>query len=129
MNGCNDIYSSYAHGSKGMAVMAKSGDYGPPSSIFKSQNLQRSNMLWTSKAIPDQQDPYVNEWNDLKDSIRNNKPYSEVKRGVEASLVTSMGRRAAHSGQEITFDEMLNSEHEFAPGVDKLTMDSPPPLK
>ena len=44
------------------------------------------------------------------------KPYNEAKRGVEASLVTSMGRMAAHTGQEITFDEMLNCEHEMAPG-------------
>ena len=28
-----------------------------------------------------------------------------------------------------TFEEMLNSEDEYAPGVDKLTMDSPPPLQ
>ena len=56
------------------------------------------------------------------------KPYNEVKRGVEASLVTSMGRMAAHTGQEITFEELLNSEHEFAPGVDKLTFDSAAPL-
>ena len=26
-----------------------------------------------------------------------------------------MGRMAAHTGQEITFDDMLNCEHEFAP--------------
>ena len=39
-----------------------------------------------------------------------------------------MGRMAAHTGQEITFDEILNSDHEFAPDVDKLTMDSPAPL-
>ena len=63
------------------------------------------------------------------DAIRNDKPYNEAKRGVEASLVTSMGRMAAHTGQEITFDDMLNCEHEFAPDVDKLTMDSPAPLK
>jgi hypothetical protein len=74
-------------------------------------------------------DPYLNEWNDLVDAIRNDKPYSEVKRGVEASLVTSMGRHAAHTGQEITFDEMLNHEHEFAPNADKFTNDSPPPVK
>ena len=86
-------------------------------------------MLWTSEVDPDQQDPYLNEWNDLVDAIRNDKPYNEVKRGVEASLVTSMGRMAAHTGQEITFEEMLNCEHEFAPTVDKFTMDSPPPLK
>jgi hypothetical protein len=63
------------------------------------------------------------------DAIVNNKPYNEVKRGVEASLVTSMGRMAAHTGQVISFDQMLNSEHEFAPGIDKLTADSPAPLQ
>ena len=128
INGCNDIYSSYAHGSKGMAIVAKHSDCGFPSSTFKGQNQQKSNMLWMSKAIPGQQDPYLNEWNDLMDAIRNNKPYNEVKRGVEASLVTSMGRKAAHNGQEITFEDFLNSEHEYAPSVDKLTMDSPAPL-
>ena len=63
------------------------------------------------------------------DAIRNDKPYNEAKRGVEASLVSSMGRMAAHTGQEITFEDMLNCEHEFAPDVDKLTMDSAAPLK
>jgi hypothetical protein len=40
-----------------------------------------------------------------------------------------MGRMAAHTGQVITFDQILNHEHEFAPGVDKLTTDSPAPLQ
>jgi len=40
-----------------------------------------------------------------------------------------MGRMAAHTGQVVTFDQMLNCEHEFAPDVDKLTMDSPAPLQ
>ena len=57
-----------------------------------------------------------------------NKPYNEVKRGVEASLMTSMGRMAAHTGRIITFDQMLNCKHEFAPTVDKLTMDGPAPV-
>src|SRR6266704_2632647 len=129
INGCNDIYSSYAHGSKGMAIVSKNGDCGLPSSTYKGQNPERSNLLWVSKVNPDQQNPYQNEWNDLIDAIRNDKPYNEVKRGVEASLVTSMGRMAAHTGQEITFEQMLNSDHEYAPGVDKLTMDSPAPLQ
>src|SRR5881392_3325671 len=34
MNGCNDIYSSYAHGSKGMAVVSASSDCQPPSRTF-----------------------------------------------------------------------------------------------
>jgi hypothetical protein len=35
---------------------------------------------------------------------------------------------AAHTGQEITFEDMLNSDHEYAPGADKFTMDSPAPV-
>jgi predicted dehydrogenase len=128
MNGCEDIYSSYAHGSKGLAVISKHGDCGAPSSTFKGQNAQRSNMLWTSKVAAGEADPYLNEWNDLMDAIRNDKPYNEAKRGVEASLVSNMGRMAAHTGQEITYEDMLNCEHEFAPDVDKLTLASASPL-
>jgi hypothetical protein len=40
-----------------------------------------------------------------------------------------MGRKAVHTGQSVTFDEMLNDAHEFAPGLDKLTMDSPAPVQ
>ena len=127
--GCENIYSSYAHGSKGMAVVSKSGDCGMPSSIHEGQNPTRSNLVWESKVRPDERSPYQNEWNDLVDAIRKDKPYNETERGVKASLVTSLGRMAAHTGKEITYDQILNSDHEMAPGLDKLTMDSPAPLK
>jgi len=128
MNGCHDIYSSYAHGSKGIAVVSHSNDCDPPSRIFKGQNMSRSNMLWESKLKPEDRNPYHNEWNDLMAAIRSDKPYNEVERGVKASLVSSMGRKAAHTGQEITLDDMLNSDHEYAPGADKFTMNSPAPV-
>jgi predicted dehydrogenase len=127
--GCENIYSSYAHGSKGMAIVSKSGDCGMPSSIHEGQNPTRSNMVWESKVKPDERSPYQNEWNDLVDAIRNDQPYNEAERGVKVSLVTSLGRMAAHTGKEITYDQILNSDHEMAPGLDKLTMDSPAPLK
>ena len=62
------------------------------------------------------------------DAIRKDQPYNEVERGVRVSVVTSMGRMAAHTGQEITYDDMLNCSHEMAPGLDKLTADSPAPV-
>jgi predicted dehydrogenase len=127
--GCDEIYSSYVHGSKGMAIAASNGDYSPPSSIFSSQKPERSKMLWTSKSIPGEDDPYDNEWNDLVEAIRNDKPYNEVPRGVAASVTTSLGRMAAHTGQEITYEEMLNHQDVYAPGVENFTMDSPPPLR
>jgi predicted dehydrogenase len=125
MTGANGIYSSYVQGSKGMAIAARANDCGGPSAIYKSQNSD-STPLWQST---DDSNPYQNEWESLVLAIRNNKPYSEVKRGVYASATASMGRMAAHTGQEITFDQMLNCDHEFGPNLDKLTSkDQPSPL-
>ena len=44
-------------------------------------------------------------------------------------MVASMGRMAAHTGQIVTFDQMLNHPHEFAPNVDRLTVDGPAPVQ
>ncbi len=129
ITGCNDIYSSYAHGSKGMAIVSKSGDCGLPSSTYHGQLPRRDKKIWISEIKPEDQNPYHNEWKDLLAAIRANQEYNEVKRGVEASLVTSMGRMAAHTGQAISYDDMLDCEHEFAPGLDKMTPDTPAPLQ
>jgi len=129
MTGCQKIYSSYLHGTKGMAIASKSGDCGRPSSLFKGQTPERSDMIWQSNVSREEANPYQNEWDDLIDAIRRDKPYNEVKRGAEASLVNTMGRMAAHTGQIITFEQALNCKHEFAPDVDKLTNDGPAPLQ
>jgi predicted dehydrogenase len=129
VEGCNDMYFTHVHGSKGMAVAAAGGDCGGPSAIYTGQKPARANAIWTSQVSRAEQDPYLNEWNELVDAIRNDKPYNEVPRGVQASLVTSMGRMAAHTGQEITYDDMLNHPDEYAPNADKYTLDSPPPLR
>ena len=126
---CDDLYSNFVQGSKGMGIISKSGDCGAPSSIYKGQLPKPSNLLWQSKTKPEELNPYQNEWNDFVAAIRNDKPYNEARRGIEASLVTAMGRRAAHTGKEITFDDMLKCEYEFAPNVDKLTMDGPAPVQ
>lgn len=129
MNGCHDIYNSYVHATKGSAMVSRSGDFGQPSAIFKGQNPSRSNMTWSAKINPSEQDPYQNEWEDLMKAIRNDTPFNEAKRGVEASLVTSLGRMAAHTGQEVSYEDILNSDHQFAPDLDKLKgNDSPAPV-
>ncbi len=127
--GCDEFYSSFAHGTKGVAVISKSGDCGPPSATYRGQSPGGSKLLWESKSNRDHSNPYQIEWDELLDAIRHDKPYNEAKRGIEASLATSMGRMAAHTGKEVTFDAMLNCEHEMAPDVAKLTMDSPAPLR
>jgi predicted dehydrogenase len=125
MNGAYTEMSSFAHGSKGSAVISTSGHTPGKVRIWKNQD-QSGDPAW---AFPQPEpNPYRLEWEELVDAIRNNKPYNEVKRGVEASLVTSMGRMAAHTGQVITYDQILNSKHELSPNTDKLTVDGPAPV-
>ena len=62
-------------------------------------------------------------------AIREDKIYNEVERGVEASLVTSMGRMAAHTGQLSTRSDFLEGGHEFAPDVGQLSFDAPAPIR
>jgi predicted dehydrogenase len=128
MDGCDPVYHSFAHGTKGTAVLSHSGDCGLPSATYRGLGSSPENQIWQSKVNRSEISPYRNEWNDLVYAILNNRPYNEVKRGVEASLVTSMGRRAAHTGRKVTLKEMLESDHMFAPGVETMTMDGPAPL-
>jgi len=126
MPGCHGEFASYAHGTKGAAVISTNMHTPAKCRVYRSQDFTKENLTW---AFPQPEpNPYLLEWDHLIDAIRNDKPFNEAKRGAEAGLVTAMGRRAVHTGQVVTFDEMLNCEEEFAPGVDKLTMDSPAPV-
>jgi predicted dehydrogenase len=126
VTGCHDEFASYAHGTKGMAIISSAAHTPARCRIFKGHNIKSEDLVW--RAMRDEPNPYQLEWVHLLKAIRENQPYNEVKRGVEASLVTSMGRMAAHTGQVISYDDMLNCPHEFAPDVDKLTNDGPAPL-
>lgn len=128
MTNCKTIYSSYAHGTKGMAIVSANGDCGLPSAMYKGQQHTGADMVWQCKVPPNERDPYQNEWNSLIAAIAANEPYNEVETGVNTSMVTAMGRMAAHTGQEITVQEMLSGGQEFSPDSDKLTLDSPAPL-
>ncbi len=125
MTGCHDEFASYAHGTKGSAIISTSSHHPGRVRTFKGHNFDKENLIW---GPPEEPNPYQMEWEDLVEAIREDKPYNEAKRGAEASLVTSMGRMAAHTGRIITFDQILNCEHEMAPGADQFTMASPAPV-
>jgi predicted dehydrogenase len=125
MDGCDNKFASYAHGSKGSAQISLNGHTPTRARIWRGQDMT-AKPIWAYG--PKEANPYQLEWNYLIDAIRRDKPFNEVRRGAEASLITSMGRMAAHTGQVITRDQMLDCDHEFAPNVDKLTADGPGPL-
>jgi len=127
VTGCQNGFCSFVHGTKGSAVVSTSGHTPGKVRTYATQLMEDVEPIW--RYPQPEQSPYQLEWDDLVEAIRNDKPYNEARRGAEASLVTSMGRMAAHTGQTITFEQILNCPHEFAPSVDKLTTGSPSPLQ
>lgn len=127
MDGCPSAFASYAHGSKGLAVITEGGHAPARSRIYSGHVKDAGAIVWAFRER--EPSPYRLEWRDLLDAVRQNLPYNEVQRGAEASLVTFMGRMAAHTGQVVTYEQALNHPVELAPDLDKLTEDSPAPLQ
>jgi predicted dehydrogenase len=127
MPGCKTEFASFAHGTKGLAVISSAAHWPSRSRIYDGHNLDKGRLAW-SYPQPERENPYQVEWNDLIRAIREDLPYNEVERGVMASAVTSMGRMAAHTGQEITLEQFMSHDHEFAPGIQDLTLDGASPL-
>jgi predicted dehydrogenase len=125
--GSHEEFASYAHGTKGSAVISTFVHTPARCRIYQGHEMTRPNLAWAFP--PHEPNPYQLEWDHLVDAIRQEQPFNEVKRGAEASLVVAMGRRAVHTGQIVTFEDMLHGEEEFAPDVDELTADSPAPVK
>jgi predicted dehydrogenase len=129
MPSCYQNHGSVARGTKGGAIVGRGDCFGPCATFQGLAAMSKSNQLWKSDVPPDEASPYQNEWNDLVDAIRDDKPYNEVRNGVEASVVANMGRIAAHTGREVTYEETLHGQREYAPNVDQFTFDSPPPIQ
>ena len=127
MRGCQSKFASYAHGSKGSAIISTAGHTPARSRLHSDQNFSKDSLLWNFRQK--EPNPYQLEWNNLIAAIINDLEYNEVDRGVEASLVTAMGRMAAHTGQVITRDQILNHEHAFAPNLQELKLGGESPLK
>lgn len=127
MVGCHQEFATYVHGTKGSAIVSTAGHTPARPRIFKGQQFDKADLVWEFGAA--EPNPYQLEWDHLLEAIRQDRPYNEADRGIEASLVTAMGRMACHTGQIVTREQMLAHEHEFGPEVDRLSFDSPAPLQ
>jgi len=126
MTGCRNDMSSVVHGSKGSAIISTAGHTPGKVRTFSGQRQNRRDVVW-AYAQPEQ-NPYQLEWQDLVDAIVNDRPYNEVPRGIEACIVSNMGRAAAHTGQEVTFQQALDWPQELAPNIANFTPNGPAPV-
>lgn len=120
--GCWNGWSGTIHGAKGSAIL---GEGVPHPRLYKGHNQTNANLLWEYKGPPCNHYQYEHDL--LFDAIRRDKPYNETERCAKAAMVGILGRMAAESGKQVTWDEAMASNLELAPGLDQFTMDSNPP--
>ncbi|MCA9443026.1 MAG: gfo/Idh/MocA family oxidoreductase, partial [Candidatus Omnitrophica bacterium] len=117
-------FSTFLHGSK-CGAQFSGNVHAPTTRIFKSQVAEDSNIAWEPEE--ETRNPYQVEWDELLTAIREDKPYNEVQRSGYTNMTALMGRAAVHTGQIVTWDQMMDSNFQFASSVD-FTMESPSPV-
>ena len=118
------FFGDKIHGAGGSAVL---GEGIKEPRIYKGHQMTPENLVWEYKGPPCNQ--YQVEHDLLFDAIRNDKPYNETERSAYAAMTGILGRMAAESGKEITWEEALASNLELAPGLDQITsLDAPAPV-
>ena len=58
---------------------------------------------------------YQTEHNELFASIREGKPFNDGERAAQSTMVAILGRMAAYTGQQITYEDALNSKTDLTP--------------
>lgn len=122
---CWNFFGDVIHGAKGSAVVLEGWKERPR--IYKSLRQSPDRLVWTYDGpLPD---PYQIEHDRLFEAIRRDTPHNETERCVNAVMTAILGRMAAESGQEVTWEQAWASTRELAPGLDRLTWESDPPVK
>ena len=123
---CHEEFATYIHGTKCAAQFSGPHHLGTVQ-IYKDQRCSPDNISW--RARKEEVTPWQAEWNNLLEAIRKDKPHNETKRAAMSNIADLMGRAAVHTGQVITWDQMMASNFQFCPNLDQLTADSAPPVQ
>jgi len=124
MDNCWGFFGDIIHGAKGSAVL---GEGVPKPRIYKGHQQTPDNLIWRFEG--EARNQYQVEHDLLFEAIREDKPYNETERCAYAAMTGILGRMAAESGQMITWEQAMASDVELAPGLDRYTLDSDPPVK
>ena len=86
-------------------------------------NDAKGELAW--KYTGPKKDMYVNEHEQFYKSLRAGTPLNNGERMAKSTMVGLMGRMAAYTGQDISYEQALNSQERLVP--DPLTLDTPAP--
>ncbi|MCL2743124.1 MAG: Gfo/Idh/MocA family oxidoreductase [Planctomycetaceae bacterium] len=118
-------FEAIIHGTKGSAVVGEG--VGEPR-FFADFNASRNRKdgVWT--AAEPANNSYQTEHDLFFKAIRENQPYNEIDRGINATFVAILGRMAMETGQFVTADDAWNSTFSYVPDIANLSFDGPFPL-
>jgi len=119
-------FATFIHGTK-CAAQFSGRTHAATVHMFKDQRIGQDNIIWTP--TKDRYSPWQYEWNDFIYSIRNDRRHNEIQRAIYSDLTTLMGRAACHTGQTVTWDQIMKSRFQFCDYLDDLSYDSPAPVK
>jgi predicted dehydrogenase len=114
---CASDNSDYFMGSEGVAHIVRA---------FTGPFVVKGKEDWKFKT-DHPTDMYQNEHNELFASIRKGEPINDGVWMAQSTLLALMGRMAAYTGQEITWEQALNSEQKLVP--ESLTWETKPPAE
>ncbi len=100
--GCYNENSDYLLGSDGTCTIGR----GPTPRIEGKLSWQ-----WSGQRY----DMYQREHDVLFAAIRRNQPVNDGRRLATSTLLAIMGRMAAYTGQQVTWDQALNSQEKLVP--------------
>jgi myo-inositol 2-dehydrogenase/D-chiro-inositol 1-dehydrogenase len=100
--GCYNENSDYIMGTEGTCTIGR----GPVPRIEG-----KTNWTFTGK----QYDMYQKEHDEMFAAIRKNQPINNGKRMATSTLLAIMGRLAAYTGQQVTWDQAMNSQWKLVP--------------
>ena len=124
MAGCWGFFGDVIHGAKGSAILGEGQSaaahlQGPPADAREPDlAVQGPAAAITTSAST----------TCCSTAIRQDKPYNETERCAKAAMTGILGRMAAESGKEITWDEAMASNLELAPGLDSSRWTPTPPV-
>ena len=102
IEGCYNENSDYILGTEGACTIGR----GPSPRITGKTK-------WTYEG--QKYDMYQKEHDELFAAIRKNKPINDGQRMATSTLLAMMGRMAAYTGQQITWEQALNSQEKLTP--------------
>lgn len=100
--GCYNENADYLLGTDGVCIIGR----GPVPRIEG-----KTNWVWNGEKY----DMYQREHDVLFASIRKSQPVNDGKRMATSTLLAIMGRMAAYTGQQVTWDQALNSQERLVP--------------